>query len=81
MDCICPNEYGKKKLTFINNKTSKKNAEIYQKIISEVRKRCEERGKLYEYILQQTRPKFKALVSICKELLCCAKLRQDRTFR
>ena len=43
-----------------------KNAEIFQKIILEVRKRCEESRGIYEYTLQQTRSKFKYLVSICK---------------
>ena len=45
--CICSNEFGEKKLILTDNKASK-NAEIYQKINSEVRKRYEERKEAYE---------------------------------
>ena len=38
IDCICSNKYAKKKLIFTDGKASK-NAEIYQKLISKVRKR------------------------------------------
>ena len=72
VDSICSNEYAKKRLIFTNNKASN-NAEIYQKIISEVRKRCEEREELYKYKLQQTRSKFKALVSIFKRIVMLCK--------
>ena len=58
--CICSNEYAEKKLIFTNSKVF-----LYQKIIPEVRRKCEERGKLYEYTLGQSTSKFKALVSIC----------------
>lgn len=45
IDFICSNEYSKKKLIFANK--ASKNAEIFQKIILEVRKRCEKRGEIY----------------------------------
>lgn len=38
VDCICANEYAKKKLIFTNNKASK-NVEIYPKKKREVRKK------------------------------------------
>ena len=41
VDCICANEYAKKKLIFTNNKTLK-NAETSQKKISEFTKRRKE---------------------------------------
>ena len=63
IDFIYSNECSKKKLVFTNK--ASKNVEIYQKIISEVRKRCEERGEIYAYTLEH-RSKFKALVSVCK---------------
>ena len=50
---------------FTNNKASK-NTEINQKIISGVTKRFDKRGELYEYTLEQSRSKCKALVSTCK---------------
>ena len=60
IDCICSNEYAEKKLIFTNSKVF-----LYQNIILEVRRKCEDRGKLCEYTLGQTTSKFKALVSIC----------------
>ena len=51
VDCICSNENFKKKIIFTNSKTSK-NAKICQKIISEVRQRCEKREELLEYTLE-----------------------------
>ena len=66
VDCICANEYAKKKLIFTNNKTLK-NAETSQKEISEFTKRRKESEELYEHTVEQTRPKFKTLASICKK--------------
>ena len=51
VDCICSNENAKKEVIFANSKASK-NAKIYQKIISEVRQRCEKSGELLEYTLE-----------------------------
>lgn len=42
VDCICANEYAKKKLIFTNNKASK-NVEIYPKKKEKLEKRCQER--------------------------------------
>ena len=66
VDCICANEYAKKKLIFTKNKTLK-NAETSQKKISEFTKRRKESEELYEHTVEQTRPKFKTLASICKK--------------
>ena len=66
VDCICANEYAKKKLIFTNNKTLK-NAETSQKKNSEFTKRRKESEELYEHTVEQTRAKFKTLASICKK--------------
>ena len=85
IDVVCSDEYFSKKLIFTNTKTSK-NGEIYVKVIKELQKRCQARGK-YTFNIVQTRNKFKKCVSECKKAaLTCksasgiARFQEDRAF-
>eukprot|EP00112_Aurelia_sp_Birch-Aquarium-sp1_P020940 Seg551.7 transcript_id=Seg551.7/GoldUCD/mRNA.D3Y31 product="hypothetical protein" protein_id=Seg551.7/GoldUCD/D3Y31 len=86
IDVVCSDEYFSKKLIFTNTKTSK-NGEIYLKVIKEVQKRCQARGKEYAFSVIQTRNKFKKCVSECKKAaLTCksasgiSRFQEDRAF-
>jgi hypothetical protein len=54
--------YIKKKLIFTNTK-NQKNAAIYEKILTELKKRCAERKEEFEASIQQLRHKFKKCVA------------------
>ena len=86
IDVVCSDEYFSKKLIFTNTKTSK-NGEIYVKVIKELQKRCQARGKEHTFNIVQTRNKFKKCVSECKKAaLTCksasgiARFQEDRAF-
>ena len=66
IDVICENDYYRKKLSFINNKSAK-TSHIYEKVIKDVQKRFEERGDVFNFTVAQTRTKFKGCVSACKK--------------
>ena len=59
-------EYFKKKLIFTNTK-NQKNAEIYEKIISALKERANDRDEDVSFNVIQLRNKFKKLVSECKK--------------
>ena len=65
VNIICEDDYMKRKLIFENTK-NKRNSELYEKIIREVKKSCENRDKTFEFDVKQTRTKFKSCISICK---------------
>ena len=58
VDIICSNDVYQKKLIFTNVKTVRK-GEYYEKIIQELKRRCEERNEQFIYDVGQTREKFK----------------------
>lgn len=66
IDIIVSDEYIKKKLIFTNTK-NQKNAAIYEKILTELKKRCAERGEKFEANIHQLRNKFKKCVAECKK--------------
>ncbi len=51
---------------FTNTK-NKKNGEIYEKILSELKERAAKRGELIQFTVAQLRNKFKKCVSECKQ--------------
>ena len=65
VNIICEDDYMKRKLIFENTK-NKRNSEVNEKIIREVKKSCENRDKTFEFDVKQTRTKFKSCISICK---------------
>ena len=65
IDIITSNEYYKKKLIFTNSK-NQKNGIIDDKVLSELRKRCEERKETVKFTIPQMRNKFKKCISECK---------------
>ena len=65
VNIICEDDYMKRKLIFENTK-NKRNSELYEKIIREVKKSCENRDKTFEFDVKQTRTKCKSCISICK---------------
>lgn len=64
VNVVCSNEYLTKKLIYENTKNSR-NGMLYQKIIKEISKLCEERQVEYPYSVTQTRTKFKNCISSC----------------
>ena len=66
VDIIVNNDYYTKKLIFVNTK-NKKNAEIYGRILVELRVRASERGEALSFTAVQMRTKFKKLISECKK--------------
>ena len=72
VDIICNNEHYKRKLIFTNSKNSS-NAEVYESVIKELKKRCAERNEVFKHNVKQTRNKFKKLMSNCKNALLTQK--------
>ena len=66
MDIILENEKYKTKLFLANTKNAK-NGVYYDQVITELKKRFEERDKEFTYNVPQTRSKFKRCVSICRK--------------
>ena len=55
----------KEKLLMTNVKNSK-NSEYYEKVIKELKERCQARDEVFKYDMKQTREKFKRCIGICK---------------
>eukprot|EP00794_Sanderia_malayensis_P006289 gene6289-7011_t len=66
IDIIVSDEYLKKRLIFQNVK-NQKNAEIYEKVLKELKKRLSARNEECNYTVIQLRNKFKKTVSECKK--------------
>ncbi len=66
VDIIVTNDYFKRKLIFTNSK-NQKNADVYQKVLNELKKRAESRGKEVPFTVIQLRTKFKKVVAECKK--------------
>ena len=56
----------KEKLLMTNIKNSK-NSEFYEKVIKELKERCQACDEVFEYDAKQTREKFKCNIGICKD--------------
>ena len=63
---ILENDKFKTKLPLTNTKNTK-NGIYYEQVITELRKKLEERGEEFNFDTQQTRSKFKRCVSLCKK--------------
>ena len=72
IDIIVDDETLKKKLLLTNVKNIKYGI-YFEKIIDELKTRCNSRGTEYTYNVGQTRTKFKRCVSICRNALLKAK--------
>lgn len=66
IDTVVSNTYYKRKLIFTNTKCQR-NGEIYEKILTELKKRASARGKEFKFSVKQLRTKFKKCVSDCKQ--------------
>ena len=66
MNIILENEKYKTKLLLTNTKNVK-NRLYYDQVITELKKRFEERDEEFTYNVPQTRSKFKRCVSICRK--------------
>lgn len=66
VDIIVNNDYYKNKLIFVNTK-NQKNAEIYGRILVELRVRASKREETLPFTAVQMRTKFKKLISECKK--------------
>ena len=66
VDIILENEKYKTKLLLTNTKNVK-NGVYYDQVITELKKRFEERDEEFTYNVPQTRSKFKRCVSICRK--------------
>lgn len=60
------NTYYKRKLIFTNTKFQR-NGEIYEEILTELKKRASARGKELKFSVKQLHTKFKKCVSDCKQ--------------
>ena len=67
VDIITSSECYKKKLVFTNSK-NQKNGIIYDTILIELKKRCEQRNETINFTIPQMRNKFKKCVSECKHV-------------
>ena len=56
----------KEKLLLTNVKNSK-NSESFEKVVNELKERCQARDEVFEYDVKQTREKFKRCIGICKD--------------
>ena len=72
VDIISNNERYRRKLMFTNSKNAS-NAEVYECVIKELKKRCAERNEQFLHNVTQTRNKFEKLMSICKAALLTQK--------
>ena len=68
VDIISNNKRYRRKLSFTNSKYAS-NAEVYECMKNEIKKRCAERNEQFLHNVTQTRNKFKKLMSICKAAL------------
>ena len=66
IDIVVSNTYYKRKLIFTNTKCQR-NGEIYEEILTELKKRASARGKELTFSVKQLRTKFKKCVSDCKQ--------------
>lgn len=66
VDIVVSNSYYKRKLIFTNTKCQR-NGEIYDEILTELKKRASVRGKEFKFTVKQLRTKFKKCVSDCKQ--------------
>ena len=66
IDIILEDDRLKEKLLMTNVKNSK-NSEYYEKVIKELKERCQARDEVFEYDVKQTREKFKRCIGICKD--------------
>ena len=57
IDIIASDDYTKKKLIFTNTK-NQQNGVIYDKVLNELKQRCEERGDQFDCTVAQARNKF-----------------------
>ena len=53
----------KKKFLYLKNS---KNSKYYEKVVIELKEKCQARNELFEYDVKQTREKFKCCIEICK---------------
>ena len=51
----------------MTNVKNSKNSEYYEKVIKELKERCQARDEVFEYDVKQTREKFKRCIGICKD--------------
>ena len=65
-DIVVSNTYYKRKLIFTNTKCQR-NGEIYEEILTELKKRASARGKELKFSVKQLRTKFKKCVRDCKQ--------------
>ena len=72
VDIIVNSEYYKKRLIFMNLK-NQKNADIYEKILKELKARGSKRGEHVPFTAVQLRTKFKKSVSECKKVALTVK--------
>lgn len=72
VDIVVNNEYYKKRLIFMNMK-NQKNAEIYEKILKELRARAAKREEDVLFTAVQLRTKFKKLIGECKKIALTVK--------
>ena len=66
IDIVVSNSCYKRKLIFTNTKCQR-NGEIYEDILTELKKRTSARGKELKFSVKQLRTKFKKSVSDCKQ--------------
>ncbi|XP_028417144.1 uncharacterized protein LOC114541418, partial [Dendronephthya gigantea] len=66
VDIITSDDYNKQKLIFTNTK-NQNNGIIYEKVLTELKKRANARGEEITFTVQQLRTKFKRCVSDCKQ--------------
>ena len=51
----------------MTNVKNSKNSEYYEKVIKELRERCQARDEVFEYDVKHTREKFKRCIGICND--------------
>ena len=66
IDIILEDDRLKEKLLMTNVKNSK-NSEYYEKVIKELKERCQARDEVFEYDVKHTREKFKSCIGNCKD--------------
>ena len=66
IDIILEDDRLKEKLLMTNVKNSK-NSEYYEKVIKELKERCQARDEVFEYDVERTREKFKRCIGICQD--------------
>ena len=51
----------------MTNVKNSKNSEYYEKVIKELKERCQARDEVFEYDVERTREKFKRCIGICQD--------------